>query len=78
LQPGIVAHEVGHSLGFWHEHMRPDRDENVIVNYNNILAGMSSQFDMNPNVDYYNGSYDIGGIMHYGPKVGMCVYAVRP
>jgi hypothetical protein len=51
--------------------MRPDRDQNIVVNFANILAGMSSQFDLNPSTDYYGGVYDVGGIMHYGSKVGM-------
>ena len=38
---GIVVHELGHVVGFWHEHTRPDRDENVQIVTKNIMSGMS-------------------------------------
>ncbi|GBM26864.1 Tolloid-like protein 1 [Araneus ventricosus] len=37
---GIVVHELGHVVGFWHEHTRPDRDKHVQIINKNIMTGL--------------------------------------
>lgn len=69
---GIVAHEIGHALGFFHEQARSDRNRFINVLLNNVQPGLRSQFD----VQTTNGQgeqYDLGSVMHYGPRV--CFHA---
>uniref|UniRef100_A0A914BVX0 Metalloendopeptidase n=1 Tax=Acrobeloides nanus TaxID=290746 RepID=A0A914BVX0_9BILA len=63
----IIVHELMHSLGFWHEHSRSDRDDHIRIRWENILTGMKSQFDIiSPALqDTLGLDYDYKSIMHY-------------
>ncbi|KAF7637930.1 Metalloendopeptidase, partial [Meloidogyne graminicola] len=63
-----VIHELMHSLGFWHEHSREDRDNHIIIRWENILPGLDSQFDVVSSAiqDTLDEPYDYKSIMHYG------------
>lgn len=56
-----------HSLGFWHEHSRIDRDDHIRIKWENILPGMKSQFDVISGAlqDTLGENYDYRSIMHY-------------
>uniref|UniRef100_A0A8D3CDY9 Metalloendopeptidase n=1 Tax=Scophthalmus maximus TaxID=52904 RepID=A0A8D3CDY9_SCOMX len=64
---GIVVHELGHVIGFWHEHTRPDRDDHVTIIRDNIQPGQEYNFlKMEPGeVNSLGEPYDFDSIMHY-------------
>lgn len=63
----MIVHELGHVLGFFHEHQRWDRDDYLTVHYENIKAGRSSDYDWIPGTNWIVSStpYDYRSIMHY-------------
>jgi len=40
----VATHLLLHTLGLWHEHTRPDRDEYVGVSFANVKAGADDNF----------------------------------
>jgi len=67
LSNGTIMHELYHTLGFYHEQSRPDRDDYITVNYANIQSGMASQFQKydDSTTNTYNYPYDYTSVMHY-------------
>jgi hypothetical protein len=67
----VILHELGHALGFWHEHQRSDRNTFIQINCQNQIDGCCSGEPCDSvNYGFVNlaeyGPYDLGSIMHYG------------
>ena len=72
------VHELLHTLGFVHEHTRPDRDNFVDVNTENIKPGKERNFEKRKqgysdffekgSVNSENSPYDVLSVLHYGPR----------
>ncbi len=56
---GSIAHEIGHVIGFFHEHMRSDRD-----NYVTVLSSDKNNYAKKSEENVF-GKYDFDSIMHY-------------
>lgn len=62
----IMAHELGHALGLWHEQSRSDRDTFITVHTDRIESGMGRNFDRHDEADRYpRNQYDFDSVMHY-------------
>ncbi|XP_020613836.1 astacin-like metalloendopeptidase [Orbicella faveolata] len=62
---GVVIHELLHALGMMHEHCRPDRNQFIRINANNIKPKARVEYRVLKG--YVIGEpYDYGSVMHYG------------
>ncbi|UYV62224.1 nas-4 [Cordylochernes scorpioides] len=64
---GTVLHELGHAIGFYHEHTRYDRDLYLDILWDNIEANHHTQFYIpTPHDMQLLDSFDYDSIMMYG------------
>lgn len=64
---GIALHEIGHSLGLFHEQSRADRDDHIEIDWDAIEDGKDSNFEKYEKTGRGEdvGPYDFASIMHY-------------
>ena len=67
ITQGTVVHEILHTVGFFHEHSRPDRDQYVRIIEENIRDGAEYNFEK-LGTEFINSlgiEYDYNSVMHY-------------
>lgn len=61
----LILHELGHTMGLFHEHQRPGREAFVEVNIQHVVQEFASAFVIDTGA-YPIGDYDFQSVMHYG------------
>jgi hypothetical protein len=61
----VLVHEVGHVLGLWHEHTRPDRNTYVTIHWSFVPSAYREAFEIKRSGVRRVGAYDITSSMHY-------------
>ncbi|UYV76956.1 MEP1B [Cordylochernes scorpioides] len=64
---GTILHELGHVVGFEHEHSRSDRDDYLNIHWDNIMEGAEDQFaKLSPEDNWLITPFDYRSVMLYG------------
>ena len=74
---GNAIHEIGHTVGLWHEQSREDRDTFVTIKFDNIQADFAHNFNQHITDGDDVGDYDYGSIMHY-PSDAFAIDRTKP
>ena len=74
---GNVIHEIGHTVGLWHEQSREDRDRFVTIMFDNIPLELQHNFDQHISDGDDIGGYDTDSIMHY-PSNAFAIEPTKP
>ena len=61
---GVIAHEIMHALGVYHEMSRSDRDDYITINWDNIATKYSYNFEQY-SLGFDIGYFDFNSIMMY-------------
>jgi len=64
---GNAIHEIGHSVGLFHEQNRSDRDQFVVVLLENIEDDAEDQYEKGPSGSVARGAFDFNSRMLYRP-----------
>jgi hypothetical protein len=67
---GLIIHEIMHTLGFFHEHLRFDRDDYVNIYLDNVIPGTEDNFEKynRDETDLMDQPYDYYSLMHYSER----------